>query len=55
MQSDYYQNGVWHALIGIAPQYDHMIGAPMYEKYMKGYNTTKNEIESEKNEQESKL
>ncbi len=33
-----YTEGLWHAIIGLDPQYEHMKGCPAYDLYMKGYN-----------------
>lgn len=33
-----YSEGVWHDIIGLDPQYEHMKGCPAYEDYMRGYN-----------------
>jgi len=35
-----YREGAWHAIIGLNPQYEHMMGCPAYDKYMQGYNET---------------
>ena len=40
MMTGYYNMGSWHVIIGLVPQYDHMKGTTMYERYMKGYNET---------------
>ena len=45
MMTGYYRSGQWHAIIGLSPQYDHMIGTPMYDEYMAGYNSEKNKEE----------
>lgn len=37
--AEYYSHGLWHAIIGLSPQYDHMKGTPLYDEYMKGYNS----------------
>lgn len=37
--SEAYTQGMWHKMIGLDPQYDHMKGTIMYENYMKGYNS----------------
>lgn len=41
MNTKYFNEGLWHKLVGILPQYNHMKGTPMYEEYMKGYNYEK--------------
>jgi len=35
-----YEEGTWHALIGLDPQYEHMKGCQAYDLYMEGYNKT---------------
>jgi len=35
-----YSEGLWHAIIGLDPQYEHMKGCQAYDLYMEGYNKT---------------
>lgn len=48
MMTEYYGKGVWHALIRLGPQYDHIEGTPIHEEYMKGYNETLEDMKSER-------
>ena len=34
-----YNHGVWHKMVGLLPQYDHMEGSQYYDDYMAGYNS----------------
>lgn len=40
-----YDEGMWHALIGLDPQYEHMEGCLAYDSYMEGYNKIKDKDE----------
>lgn len=34
-----YSEGLWHSIVGLEPQYEHMKGTPAYEEYMSGYDS----------------
>lgn len=40
-----YKEGMWHAMSGLKPQYEHMkdSGGTGYDEYMQGYNKVKEE------------
>lgn len=44
-----YNEGLWHAIIGLKPQYDHMKGTLAYDEYMRGYNSYKKENKDKDN------